>query len=491
MTPKTRASDRTGQKRPLDEAGSADEKRPRTDQDDELNGLFEPLPFETKDSLTSLDFPADNAASGPTDVPGSTMPTTKKMSDLPLPAASSHNQYGSGNMHNIGGANPLTRATSTNMQNAQSTGGLMETSVSQNSAINQSASQTNFNAYPRQGTGYPLQYRSTNGGTASPGPAKTSTRFDPRKSYPMAYSASAQSVPQVNGAQTGPSDKDKAEDPSKLNDALAAAGVDIQREEELLFTNFSRGALNPYQQQLVNRQRQGYSQLNAFLHPYHVALAMNRTARDNRVMQNFMVDPEMLDLMSCACKEWLSNIVTKTVALANHRRRNIPAFNQKNKGSAKQKPHVASQRSEVSKELRNLALRQKELEERRVVKRALLGLEKSSDVAPETGNKAGADETLHRAANATAAMMTMNPKKKYSWMTSGSGSTAEDSASVGSKDSGAKQSALISARGDNGLRYREIRTGNMITSKDLLLVLETERMGTSKAVIKGYARLKD
>ncbi|OBA19014.1 hypothetical protein METBIDRAFT_47594 [Metschnikowia bicuspidata var. bicuspidata NRRL YB-4993] len=287
-------------------------------------------------------------------------------------------------------------------------------------------------------------------------------------------------------------DKDKPEDPTKLNDALAAAGVDIQREEELLSTNYNRSALNLHQQQMANRQRQTYGLLNAFLHPYHVALFMNRTARENGVMQNFMIDPEMLEFMSSACKEWLSDIVTKTVALAKHRRRGIPAFNPKNKAAGKQKVSPPSQRSEVSKELRNLALKQKDLEERRVAKRALLGLEKSDDVAPDSANKAGAEETLHRAANATAAMMTMNlSRKKYSWMTSAAGNSSEESKNSGAKDSNSKQSSLIASRGDNGLRFREIRTGNMISSKDLLGVLEDERVGTAKAVVKGYARLKD
>lgn len=73
----------------------------------------------------------------------------------------------------------------------------------------------------------------------------------------------------------------------------------------------------------------------------------------------------------------------------------------------------------------------------------------------------------------------------------GGGGAGDDSKQGAAKDGGAKQSSILSSRGDNGLRYREIRTGNMVTTKDLLGVLEDERVGTSKAVIKGYARLKD
>ncbi|RKP30773.1 hypothetical protein METBISCDRAFT_7459, partial [Metschnikowia bicuspidata] len=285
--------------------------------------------------------------------------------------------------------------------------------------------------------------------------------------------------------------KDKADDPSKLNDALAAAGVDIQREEELLSSNY-RIPLNSMLL-YTQRQRPLYGQQMPFLQPYHLAVFMNRVGRENGMTQNFMLDTEMLEFMSSACKEWISNLVDKIVAMSRHLRRGIPALSGGSGAqgaSARQKVIPPSQRSEISKDLRELALRQKTLEERRVEKRALLGLERSGDVAPETSSKNGSDETLHRAANATAAMMTMN--KKYSWMTSGAAAGGKDDVklTVG-KDSGQKQSTLILARGDNGLRFREIRTGNMITTRDLLCVIEDERMGTAKAVMKGYARLKD
>lgn len=343
-------------------------------------------------------------------------------------------------------------------------------------------------------------------GASAVSPYKAQMRIDPTKSYPgpqglpttqSNYSyPMAQSVSNTNAASAA-ADKTKVEDPTKLNDALAAAGVDIQREEELLSSNYTRLPLNPLQQQMVQRQRQGYGQSTPFLQPYHLAVFMNRVGRENGMVQNFMLDTEMLELMSSACKDWISNLVTKTVTISRHRRRGIPALSSTNGSGgagARQKVVPANQRSEISKDLRELALRQKALEERRVEKRALLGLERSGEVAPETGAKDGNDETLHRAANATAAMMTMNPgRKKYSWMTSGAaGGGADDAkAAVGGKENGAKQSALILARGDNGLRFREIRTGNMITTKDLLSVLEDERMGVSKAIVKGYARLKD
>lgn len=286
-------------------------------------------------------------------------------------------------------------------------------------------------------------------------------------------------------------------DPSKLNDALAAAGVDIQHEEELLM------------QQHLNRSsrftvaqppRQRFSQ-SSLLNPYHIAAFMQRVARENGVMQNFYQDTELLELMSTSCENWLSNILTKTIIMSRHRRRGISTLANTNKSkktgasNANATPS-SSLRSELSKELRNLASKQKEMEERRVSKRMALGLE-TNGMDPANGDaangKAGAEETLHRAANATAAMMTMNPsRKKYSWMTANAGaSNGDDGKSASEKDGKSKQSSIITARGDNGLRFREIRTGNSVTMKDLLGALEDEKMGAEKAIIKGYAKLKD
>lgn len=472
-------------------------------EDSHFGGLFDPLPFETENG--AAEFPLDNAdldlpnflsSEKPHDLNGGARtasmnsPAVAQMGSNSAPVTTAPSAGGSGvstpgnSSQNLNSAayqpglsrvNPLGR-----IPDKTNPGGY---AVTDPSAVSMYQSQPQSNiSYPGYQSTYPNQYR--------PGAPtyKPSIRFDSKKTYPTPTGMSGSALPQGMYNSTN-QDKSK-DDPSKLNDAIAAAGVDIQREEELLSTHYNRSALNLHQQQLANRQRQTYGLLNAFLHPYHVALFMNRTARENGVVQNFMMDTEMLEYMSAACKEWLSSIVTKTTTLARHRRRGIPALNGKGQ-AGKQKAIPPSQRSEVSKELRNLALRQKELEERRVAKRMALGLEMNDDVAPETANKAGAEETLHRAANATAAMMTMNPKKKYSWMTAGSGGATEDIKASATKDGGGKQSTLLSTRGDNGLRFREIRTGNMVTTKDLLGVLEEERMGTSKAVIKGYAKLKD
>lgn len=294
------------------------------------------------------------------------------------------------------------------------------------------------------------------------------------------------------------------DDPTKLNDALAAAGVDIQQEEELLMQQHAhRNKVYTTQQQLLLKQKQQQAQRQSpFLNPYHLASFMQKAARDNGVQQNFLQDGELLELMSAACENWISTLSTKTIILSRHRRRGIPTLIE-GKGSNKRGSNSttpSTQRSEISRELRNLAARQKEQEEKRVQKRIALGLENGSTGESENG-KAGAEETLHRAANATATMMTMTGRKKYSWMTagpsgggagSGAGAGAgDDSGNGGESEGKTKQSSIIAIRGDNGLRYREIRTGKSVTMKDLLGALEDERMGVDKALIKGYAKLKD
>lgn len=277
-------------------------------------------------------------------------------------------------------------------------------------------------------------------------------------------------------------------DPAKLNDALVAAGVDLQQEEELLMQQqMNRSNRYNLSQTGLYRQPQREDVGSLLLNPYHLAVYMQRVSKENGIQQNFFQDPELLELMSLSCEDWLSHIITKTIILSRHRRRGMFGNAAKNK-----KPPVNTQRSELSRELRNIALKQKELEEKRVAKRVALGIEKdpSDSSWNESGSgKADAEETLHRAANATAAMMANPGRKKYSWMNSGSNASNTDESSA--DKSGARQSTLISVRGDNGLRYREIRTGNTVTVKDLLSALEDERMGSEKALLKGYAKLRE
>ncbi|CAK7902780.1 transcription initiation factor TFIID subunit 4 [[Candida] anglica] len=325
------------------------------------------------------------------------------------------------------------------------------------------------------------------------------SNIDGRSAHSSGNSNTHSSSSNTTGTNGSKASQLHTNDPSKLNDALAAAGVDIQQEEELLMQQHSNrnNRYTTQQQQYLQRQRQQqFPRTSPFLNPYHLSSFMQRVARENGVHQNFLQDSELLELVSAACENWISNLTTKTIILSRHRRRGIPTLVETKNGSGKKGNSTttpSSQRSELSKELRNIAARQKELEERRVQKRIALGLENGTANGGDSENgKAGAEETLHRAANATAAMMSSG-RKKYSWMTQGAnaGGGADESSKSAEGDTKSKQSSLISIRGDNGLRFREIRSGKTVTMKDLLGALEEERMGTENALIKGYAKLKD
>lgn len=165
--------------------------------------------------------------------------------------------------------------------------------------------------------------------------------------------------------------------------------------------------------------------------------------------------------------------------MARHRQRSAPIGKSKS----------SSGKSDLYQELRNLARKHKEMEEKRVDKRIMLGLEKNNDNNKDD-KVGGSEETLHRAANATAAMMTMNPgRKKYSWMTS-SGNNGGGGATV-EKETTTKSSHLLTLRGENGIRLNNTRITQAITMKDLLSAIEDERMGVLNAIIKGYSKLRD
>lgn len=333
---------------------------------------------------------------------------------------------------------------------------------------------------------YSLNYNYPQGGNNYP------SLFEAPRAPQTSLSALAATGSGGGGAQ--------AADPNKLNDALAAAGVNIAEEEEILLNLHLRAFATlsqAYRQQpMVKPQR-----LAPFLNQYQLAQFMARVAKENGVSQSFHNDHEMLEFVLAACENWMSQIILRMLILSHHRRRGIALFQQPQSGQQTSAQKLAAkrqsqlQRLELSRELRNIAAKQKELEEKRVAKRVALGLEKDANLDATTGDAKGAaaEEALHRLTNETAAMMTTG-KKKYAWMDlAGAGlakkGNGNGSGSVTSDKN--KQSALITARGDNGLRYREIRLGNSVMMKDLLSSLELERMGLQKALLKGYTKLKE
>lgn len=249
-------------------------------------------------------------------------------------------------------------------------------------------------------------------------------------------------------------------DPDKLSDALLSAGVNIREEEALLTSTVSATKSNA---QVSNSQIPEHP---PFLHPVHVAQFMKKVANEQNFNQDFSKNSDILGFMSTACEMFIKDIVTNSLVISRHRRRAVKLN--------------AGRRSEVSRALRDLALQQKQQEERRVKKRISMGLEKETAEA-----KLDTEETLHRASNATANMMITGGKKKYSWLTAGS-----KPAAPGLKATG-KVSSAVAARGDLGIRYREAREEPGIVMRDLLHALENRRVGVNNVISKGYARIRD
>ncbi|ANZ73469.1 BA75_00280T0 [Komagataella pastoris] len=247
----------------------------------------------------------------------------------------------------------------------------------------------------------------------------------------------------------------KSSDPEKLSDALTAAGVDLKEEESLLS-----------QSTVIQQSRRQLSTLSSFLHPVHLATFMRRVMENNGLRNYVDHDTELLSYMSSACEGFMAGILTDSVLLANHRKRPI-------KSKLK---HSTTPRSDVSKVLRDIATKQKEREEQRVQKRVTLDIEGQED---DGKSKQDNEEVLHRAANATAMMMTSkSKKKKYSWMNADSGAQ------------GGKTNSVL-ARGDSGIRYRDAREEPGLVLRDLLGALEGRRMCVANTVVKGYARMND
>lgn len=245
-------------------------------------------------------------------------------------------------------------------------------------------------------------------------------------------------------------------DPDKLSDALLSAGVDLKAEEALLNSTVNnlpnrldqiQGDLNVVQKPII---------LNTpFLDPRQLSAFMSKVVNVNGIKQNFDSEDSILQLMTNACEDWMTNIVTNAVIISRHRRRSI-----------KQR-----KRSELSKALRELAVQQKAQEDKRIQKRKNLGIDQ------EEQSKLGTEETQHKATNATVAMMTAGKKKKYSWMTGGG--------------SGGGGSKTTSGAPDGGIRFREAREEPGIAVRDLLSSLEKKRFGVEKVLTKGYSKLKD
>ncbi|ODV83819.1 hypothetical protein CANARDRAFT_181620, partial [[Candida] arabinofermentans NRRL YB-2248] len=232
------------------------------------------------------------------------------------------------------------------------------------------------------------------------------------------------------------------QNPEELSDAVAAAGVNIRAEEEAMVSGLT----------VSKRQMEP----NNFLKPGQLMWFMNKTMEDQG-LKHMDFDNDLINLMSSACETYITGMVSDSIVVSRHRRRNV---------RTKQKQNVSNSKSDISRALKDIATKQKEREEKRVKRRIALGLEeekKEEDMVAE-----------HKQTNLTASMMMSgSKKKKYSWMQA---STKNNS---------------ISNRGDNGIRYREAREESGVVLRDLMLAIENRRIGVNNTLVKGYAKMRD
>lgn len=249
-------------------------------------------------------------------------------------------------------------------------------------------------------------------------------------------------------------------DPNKMQDVLFSAGIDVREEEALL-----NSSINASKSQVQANNVRVPKHL-PFLHPEQVSVYMKKIGKEQNFNLALTKNPDILNMMSSACENYMRDILTNAIIISRHRRKAVKI----NSG----------RRSEVSMALRAIALIQKKEEERRVKKRIALGLEKE-----DYENKIDSEETLHRASNVTAGLRA-GSKKQYGWLTS----SVNKPTSLGAKSSG-KVASDITARGESGLKFREAREEPGIVMRDLLFALENRRNGVQTIISKGYAKIRD
>lgn len=271
-------------------------------------------------------------------------------------------------------------------------------------------------------------------------------------------------------------------DPDQLSDALLSAGVDLKEEESLLSSTLPSDAYAPpsrpdayrfqsYGGNMVPGQVQsGQFQSGSFLDSRNLQMQVRKTSTEMGIKYVFDRENELMSLISMSCQEWLRDLITSTVELSRHRRR------------SRNNVH-----SDIARALRSIAMKDKETEDRRIATKVALGADQGGGGGGGGGGGSGAggadnkkgvvsEEVQHRAANATALMMTSG-KKKYSWLTGGSAGSTPNRPGGG--------------RSDINIRLREAREEPGLVLRDLLAALEDRRFGNEKALIKGYAKMRD
>ncbi|ODV92144.1 hypothetical protein CANCADRAFT_17165, partial [Tortispora caseinolytica NRRL Y-17796] len=249
-------------------------------------------------------------------------------------------------------------------------------------------------------------------------------------------------------------------DPENLSDALLSAGVDLREEEALLSQSVVEDipVTTSYEQlSAATTPSVASPQLAA---PYTPMMGSHALASYMHSLATRNSENDLIDLVSLACEEWITHLVTSAAIVARHRknsdRRYLTSGSMYSKGP-----------SDLARTIRQLAIKDKEAEEKWQVRRNALKQKESTgkDGADATiaDNDTNAEEAIQRATNETVALMTGSSKgKKYSWMTGSSGT---------STPLGRKGSATSS---DPGIRIREAREENSVMMRDLVVVLERE-----------------
>ncbi|ANB14967.1 Taf4p [Sugiyamaella lignohabitans] len=261
-----------------------------------------------------------------------------------------------------------------------------------------------------------------------------------------------------------------AVDPDKLSDALLSAGVDLKEEENLLSSTLQRNDY-PAGVPMPGNQANAYIQTpppppplvqTPFLDPRNVQRSIFKSSNEQGVRYVIDKENEIASVISASCEEWLNNIITSAVSLSRHRRR------------SRNDVH-----SNIAKALRNIAIKDKEQEEKYAARRLAMDLASGDPSAADEKRQQENEETQHRATNATALMMTQG-RKKYSWMTGGSSPAATARTPAGTR-----------SRNETTIRYREAREEPGVVLRDLLAALEDRRAGVENAIVKGYAKMRN
>lgn len=303
--------------------------------------------------------------------------------------------------------------------------------------------------------GMPEQQKSTPSGS-TPVPGNTNSS---QGTTPVGNINTSAGVPKASTSKKKSTRNVQTDNHEVLSDAVAASGLNIRAEEEAMVQGLS-----------ISKKQ---IEQNTFLKPHQLNWFAQKTLEEQGI-KSVQIDGEVGNLISASCEDYMTSIVTDLVIMMRHRRHLSDKATKEimSKGSNKSKiskmltSSGVNSKSELSRALRELASKHKEREEKRLRRRTMLGLDEEK---PE--------ETLlqdHKQTNLTASMMMSGSKKqKYSWMQSGSTTSA------------------INSRGDNGIRYREAREEPQIVMRDLIAALENRRIGVSNTLLKAYARLKD